>query len=108
MKIKKLDDGSLRIRGSMDDESDYLLFREVLHSLNLQEKDTLHLIVLDASEIHPSICGLLLKLYNQKHLHIVFDVMDIKLAYYFRDVHLLKIFNVTLMNPKDYDVAKNL
>ncbi len=101
MKIKRLGDGSLRIKGDMNTEEDYLFFKKTIRDLKLENNATLRLIILEATEIHPSICGFLLKLYNQQQIHIIFDVMELKLAYYLRDVHLLQIFNVTLMNPQE-------
>lgn len=101
MKIKRLEDGALRIKGDMDGEEDYRFFKKTIRDLGLKENDTLRLIILDAADVHPSICGLLLKLHNQQHIHIVLDIMELKLAYYLRDVHLLQAFNVTLLNPQD-------
>lgn len=101
MKIKRLADGALRIKGDMSGEEDYRFFKKTIRDLNLKENDTLRLVILDASEVNPSIYGLLLKMYNQEHVNIVLDVMNLKLAYYLRDVHLLQTFNVTLMNPQD-------
>ncbi len=101
MKIKKLEDGSFRIRGSMNEESDYKLFKTMIKELNLQENQTLHLVIKNAQEMHPSIYGLLFKLYRKNKVRIILDITEPKLAYYLRDIHLLSAFNVTLMNPDD-------
>ena len=101
MKIKRLADGALRIKGDMNGEEEYRFFKKTIRDLNLKENDTLRLIILEASEVNPSIYGLLLKIHNQQHVNIVLDVMNLKLAYYLRDVPLLQTFNVTLMNPQD-------
>ena len=101
MKIKRLANGALRIKGDMNSEEDYRFFKKTIRDIGLKDNDTLRLIILNAAEVHPSICGLLLKLHNQQHVNIVLDVMELKFAYYLRDVHLLQTFNVTLMNPQD-------
>ena len=101
MKIKRLADGALRIKGAMSGEEDYRFFKKTIRDLNLKENDTLRLIILEASEVNPSIYGLLLKIHNQQHVNIVLDVMNLKRADYLSDVHLLQKFNVTLMIPQD-------
>ena len=80
MKIKRLADGALRIKGDMNGEEEYRFFKKTIRDLNLKENDTLRLIILEASEVNPSIYGLLLKIHNQQHVHIVLDVMNLKLA----------------------------